>query len=378
MKIVDEKKYYKIGKIINPIGFKFRNLKPVADICEVVVPARIDTFLCNHHFFALPPRLQVYPVCSINFVIEQFTSASVEITEDEEIKIVNSDRKDIILHTAIILKKILNFSNGLKITANNLHNIRHEGFGSSAALQSAVALAINKLYSDKIPKYDLIRFLAQNYGEESSKHGYLSPMASIGGAAASASIKNSNLIIIGGESEIWKTYKLSKDYRVVIIVPKIKMPNGNKDMKMYNNGFNFFKNIGWEWGYIKEDLLKNKIIRDLSNNNPETMFKLINMYTIGAYGDIPQYFKHRWLTYHIFLDRNIHKIYSLLFSKISTYENCFFVSSGGPSIAIITNKAEKVKKMMSIFNDFKITVFDLYDAGPVFNLKNQKNKKSQS
>ena len=131
----------------------------------------------------------------------------------------------------------------------NLHDTQHGGFGSSASLQTAVAIAINNIFGNKIPERDLAKFLAQNYGEECDRIGYLAPMASIGGASAVA-IGDANLVVIGGESEVWKTYNLSDEYSVLIITPNlgIERISGASDMQMYKNGYEAFLEMGREWG----------------------------------------------------------------------------------------------------------------------------------
>lgn len=357
--------YYKIGKVVNPLPFRF-NTKPLYKSCYVKVCARLDTFLCNHHFFVEPPRTQVYPVCSINFAINKFTEASVECIAMN--KIIIDDlvcRKDIILHTALILKDTLGFDCGLKISGRNLHNVQHGGFGSTASLQTAVAIAINNLFGNKISESSLVKFLAQNYGEESNKKGYLSPMASIGGASAVA-VGCNNLIVIGGESEIWKKYNLSNDYTILIITP-IKLQSKitqDMDMKLYKKGYTAFKKIGYEWGQIKENLLVNKIIKDLDKRDTKTLFNLINMYTIGAYGNIPQYFKNRWLSHSIFFDEFIYDIFYSCFKGVEREDSCFFVSSGGPSICFITKEKDIVLGRLKKYKDFSVSECKFYSGGP--------------
>ncbi len=362
--------YYKIGKIINPLPYKLKS-KPVYKSCSVKVCARLDTFLCNHHFFVEPPRKQVYPVCSINFAIDKFTEANVECINSNEIVIENStNRKDIIMHTALILKKALGFKCGLKISAKNLHNVQHGGFGSTAALQTAVAIAINNLFDNKIPKKELIKFLAQNYGEESNKKGYLSSMASIGGAAAVA-VYNNNLIIIGDESKIWGKYTISNEYEVLIITPK-KLEGvitHNADIKLFEKGQSAFKKIGHDWGSIKENILKDKIIKDLNIYNTKTLFNLINMYTIGAYGNIPQYFKNRWISHSVYFDEFIYEIFFNCFKGLDREENCFFVSSGGPSICFITKQKDLVLKNLKKYKEFSVMECKLYNGGPKILIK---------
>lgn len=339
--------YYKIGNIINPLDLHIGKVSPIGNRCKIKIPSRVDTFLCHHNYFACPPRPQVYPVNSINFALNEFTIADVSIRKDQK-NIINADHKHltIIEHTIKIMQKTLNIKMGFNVKAYNSHNISHGGLGSSAAIMSAVAQAINILMGKKLSIENMTKLLAQNYGEETKRKGFISGMASIGGATATA-LSGHSLIVIGGEAEIWCLNQMPKNYCAILLYPKkIKDITGMADMHLYKNGFSFFKKIGHEWGDVKEDLLKNKIIPAINNKDYSVLFRSINMYTIGAYGDIPQYFKSRWISYDIFFDNLIHNIFSKLFSSLNINENCFFVSSGGPLIVIITKNYKKTLKLL--------------------------------
>ncbi|MGV9001340.1 MAG: hypothetical protein ACOH18_00065 [Candidatus Saccharimonadaceae bacterium] len=363
--------YYRIGEIINPLPVQYQS-EPIFKTCTVKVGARLSTFLCHHDFFSNPPRPQVYPVNSINFTVNEFTEVFVECTSGTTIVINASEKeKDILMHTALMLKTALGFSNGLNITGKVLHGVRHGGLGSSAALQTAVAIAINSLMGNKIPRADLIKFLAQNYGEESDIPGYLIPMISIGGASAAMTSVN-NVTIVGGEAEIWKEYDLSDDYSVVMVTPKIvnnKQISNSLDIELYNRGREIFSKIGRDWGDIKENLLKNKIITGLNNNDPSHLFNLLTMYTLGAYGDIPQYYKNRWLQYTPSFDKFIYNIFNDCFDSTSIKESSVFVSSGGPSIFIVTRDSKEIIKKLKKYRIFSVKRLDLYKGGPQIMLK---------
>jgi len=366
---MSEKKYYKIGELLNPLKKKFKATKPVAKACYSKVASRVDTFLCNHHYFVNPPKPQIYPVGSVNFVIDKFSEAHVEINDQETINIIDSaGRKPIILHTALIMKKTLGFTQGLTISARNLHNIEHGGLGSSASLQTAVAIAINHLFGNKITNEELIVLLAQNYGEESDKEGYLTTMASIGGASA-AGLLSSDAIIIGGESQIWAKGNLPEEYQAVIAIPEIeKLPDGMMDMQLFEKGFELFKKMGNDWGKIKEKILIEQIIPEFNKQNFAPLFESINFYTIGAYGDIPSYFKNRWSNHSLFMDEFIHTFYSKLFSQLSQKKNCFFVSSGGPAMIFITRETKAVRKMLQESGIKTIIETKLHSTGPTIKL----------
>lgn len=343
--------YYKIGHLLNPLDIKVDNVVPKGKRCKIVVPARVDTFLCHHNYFVYPPRPQVYPVNSINFSLSKFTEADVSIRDDKK-NIIDAfnNHHAIIEHAIKIMQKTLNIAMGFNVSARNLHEISHGGLGSSAAIMSAVAQAINIMMGNVLSVGDMTKLLSQNYGEETTKKGFLSTMASIGGATATA-LSGKSLVIIGGEANIWCLNQMPKEYCAILLYPKnIKSISGIADMYLFRKGFSLFEKIGNEWGNIKEDILKTKIIPAIDKNDYSILFRAINMYTVGAYGNIPQYFKSRWISHGIFFDSFIYSIFSKLFGSIKIDENCFFVSSGGPLIVIIT---KHYKESLYLLGDLK-------------------------
>ncbi len=288
----EELEYYPIGELLNPLPRSFFVEKPPFKTCKISVPARVDTFLCHHHYFVRPPRPQVYPVNSVNFTIKQYTEAEVSLRDDDRIIIEPiSSRPTLLEHVAKILQKTIGKNYGFNIKAQNNHTILHGGLGSSAALITAVAQAINLVTGNHISTQEMTRLLAQNYGEETDRPGYLSTMASIGGASASA-LSGNSLVIIGGEAEIWYAGQLPDIYTALLLYPKeMKSISGVTDMELYRKGFSLFERLGTEWGDIKESILKNRIIPSLHHGDFTELFRAINMYTIGGYGDIPQYFR---------------------------------------------------------------------------------------
>ncbi|MDP3015036.1 MAG: hypothetical protein Q8N28_01335 [bacterium] len=362
--------YYKVGHLLNPLDIKIDSIVPKGKRCKIIVPARVDTFLCHHHYFVYPPRPQVYPVNSINFSLCKFTKADVSIRNDKKIIIdASNNHKTIIEHVVKIIQKTLNIEMGFNVSARNLHEISHGGLGSSAAIMSAVAQAINILMGNALSISQMTKLLAQNYGEETTKKGFLSTMASIGGATAVA-LSGHSLVIIGGEAEIRCLNQIPKEYCAVLLYPKnMKSISGVTDIRLYRKGFPLFKNMSTEWGDIKENMLKTKIIPAVKKNDYSVLFKAINMYTIGAYGDIPQYFKYRWASHNIFFDSFIYSIFSKLFGSLKIDENCFFVSSGGPLIVIITKHYKKAVYLLGYLKkDFIINKVSLYKRSSNFQL----------
>ncbi len=344
-------KDYKIGHLTNPLKAKIKKASLKGKGCKIIVPARINTFLCHHNYFAHPPKPQIYPVDSINFAISKFTEATVTIRNDRKIIIKASDKHlAIIEHTVKIMQKTLDIETGFNITARNLHKISHGGLASSSAIMSAVAQAINVLMGNVLSVEDTTKLISQNYGEESSKRGFISSAASIGGSTA-IGLSSKSLAIIGGESEIWLLNNLPKEYSAVLLYPKkIKTISKALDDVLNKKEFSLLETIDDGWGSIKENILKTKIIPAINKKDYSALFRTINMYTIGAYGDIPGYFNSRWNSYGISFNSLIYIIFSKIFSSLKINEHCFFVSSNGPLIAVITKNP---KKVVDLFKEFE-------------------------
>jgi len=349
-------KYYKIGYLLNPLDVNIGNVVPKRKSCKIVVPARVNTFLCHHNFFIDPPRPQIYPVNSINFSIGKFTEANVEIRNDGK-NVIDSlpKHKAIIGHVIKIMQKTLNIKTGFNVSAENLHGISHGGLGSSASIMSAVAQGINILMGKVLTVPDITKLISQNYGEESSKKGFLSPAASIGGSTAAA-LSGKSLVIMGGEADIWCLDRLPKEYCAILLYPKrIKPISKVMDDNLNKEESVLLKNMDNGWGSVKEDMLKTKIIPAINKKDYSPLFKAINMYMIGAYGDIPQYFRFRWKSHNLPFDSFIYGIFSKLFGTLRIDENCFFVSSNGPLIVVITNRYKEVVRLLKDFDkDFFI------------------------
>lgn len=342
--------YFKIGHITNPLNVRFNGIVPVARSCSIVVPARVNTFLCHHNYFAHPLKPQIYPANSVNFSIGKFTKAKVEVRQDKINVIYAPDKnKAIIEHIIKVMQKTLGIETCFTVYANNLHNIIHGGLGSSSAITSAVAQAINILMGNKLSVAEMTKLLSQNYGEESPQKGFVTAGISIGGSVAVA-LSGKSVVIVGGESEIWSLSNLPKQYCAVLLYPKkIKTISKATDDMLNKREFALLEVVDDGWGSVKENLLKEKIIPAIKKKDYSYLFRNMNLYTIGAFGDIPSYFNFRWSYFGIAFDKLIYSIFSKLFCELKIDENCFFVSSNGPLITIITKQP---KKVLTLLKDF--------------------------
>lgn len=209
------------GTMFNPLKRKIRLLKPKIKQVTVKVPARINAMVFDTKSLVSPERKGVYTAGELLFSSKVYTTAKVKIRNDDKIIVSkNTLRKSIVLHSALIMKKTLGFKEGFDIYANNDHKYPHCGFGSSAALQVAVAAAINEFYQNPIKKQEMMKVLSQNYGEEMmGNDGKLVHVQSNGGGIAAA-LYGGGIIVMSGESVVIKRKEFPKGYFFVFGIPK--------------------------------------------------------------------------------------------------------------------------------------------------------------
>ena len=209
---------FDVGTVWNPIHvkkcrFKYRHV-------ELMYPSRLNAMALDPSKIANNDNLRYSPG-EIIFKIKLYKKVLVEIDEiTEEIQIEKSSaRQSLIRHSAMIMKKAIGFKNGLKISVETQKDLRHVGLGSSSGLIASVACAINELYGNPISKKVLLKYLAQNHGEEINNNpGKLSPVQCIGGSAA-AGLYSGSLLILAGQSNVIFNSSLPAILKVVMATP---------------------------------------------------------------------------------------------------------------------------------------------------------------
>lgn len=355
---------FRVGTLLSPLDdAPERPPEPRAESVRVHVPARVATFVCHYHYFAMPPRPNVYPVCDVNFVVDRHTLAEVEITDGPGVEVeASADSDPIVRHAALIVGSTLGITAGLRVRAEVRHDVRHGGLGSSASLMAATACAINELYGRPLSTAQLVRLIARNYGEESDVPDRLVTMPCVGGAAASA-LGRSSVVVIGGENEVRGRADLPDGYRVVIgMPPGTELPTGTQDMTLFLDNRDLIVGLG-EWGAAKESLLR-RCTGALVESRHGDLVEAINHYSLGAYGDVQGYFKSRWKHLGIDYPSLMRRLHCRLFLDHSPRESCAFVSSGGPGVCVVTPRADEALAVMADEGFSGLQVCELWRSGP--------------
>ncbi|MDO8610576.1 MAG: hypothetical protein Q7R95_08575 [bacterium] len=221
---------FKVGKVVNNLTQIYRAPSLLNKSINIKFPSRLNAMAIDPSKI-LPNKNGIYDAGEVVFSIGLYKIIHIESQPGGHIKISDrSQRKSLILHAALLMKKALSLKDGLFIDVDNQHEIKHAGLGSSSGLIAGVACAINTLYGSLISPQNLVRYLAQNHGEEiEGDNKYLCPVQCLGGSAAAGLFK-AGMIIISGKNTIIATSKILKKYKVVIGVPKDYIPLDSKKL----------------------------------------------------------------------------------------------------------------------------------------------------
>lgn len=215
-------KPYKVGTVFNKIEISIKAEKPFLSEVVIEFPSRLNAMAIDPSKIASNQNL-VYTPGEIVFSIgiNKKVKATILSDKDGVLEISSqSKRKPLIKHAYLLMKDALGFEQGIRIDVDNTEEMKHCGLGSSSGLIAAVAVAINELYGNPINDKVLVRYLAQNHGEEiEGREDIINPVQCIGGSAASG-IFNGGLIVLGGKSCVIKTMDIPEEYKVVIGIPK--------------------------------------------------------------------------------------------------------------------------------------------------------------
>lgn len=212
--------FFEIGTVFNPIEL-LENVSLKYQKITILYPARLNAMAIDPSKIVTNNNMKYMPG-EIVFSTQIFVEITVEAIS-EDVVIVNGeamDRESVIKHSCYIMKKALGYNGGFKVQVDNFHNLKHCGLGSTGCLQAGVAAAINHLFGLPITREKLIKYLAQNYGEEIDEEPQkLNPVQCIGGSAASGLYKG-GVLVLAGENTVIATGSISEEYDIIIGIPE--------------------------------------------------------------------------------------------------------------------------------------------------------------
>jgi homoserine kinase len=221
-------KKVKIGNLAFPLHDGFRqSAHPVYKRVRVTVPGRLFALFKNIKGLVEQEPTGEFNYGEVSFGVNLRTHADVSLFDTLHVT-ESTRRASIVRHAAEITRQQAGYTGGLLIEANNDFPYRHVGSGSSAALFTATALAINKLLGDPIQIDKLPRFLAQNYGEEiDGDHENLITVQCTGGTSWMG-LKGG--IILVDKSQLLHRMVVPEEFGYVIGVPDYPKPDAKGAM----------------------------------------------------------------------------------------------------------------------------------------------------
>jgi predicted sugar kinase len=209
-----------VGSIANPLKKRNNESKVVNQLVRLKYPARLNAMAIDPGKITTNENM-VFTPGEVVFSIGLFKELTTELTDGSEIEISSrTKRKSLVNHAALLMKAVLGFEHGLYIDVQNQDELKHCGLGSSSGLIAGVAASINEIYGNPISNTDLIRYIAQNHGEEiDGDEEHIKQVQCIGGSAASC-LTNAGALIIAGESTVIQSMKVPDSVKVAIGIPK--------------------------------------------------------------------------------------------------------------------------------------------------------------
>lgn len=327
-------KPYLIGTIHNPLKLD-KKYKPKYESIEIEFPSRLNAMAIDPSKITQNKNL-VYTPGEIVFSVSLFKRIKVSKNSTGQIIVSNTTKRRVLVsHAVILMQKALNDASGLTVEVDNQNEIRHAGLGSSSSVIAGVAAAINELYGNPISERDLVKYVAQNHGEEiDGQNEYLNPVQCIGGSAVSG-IMNGGLFIIAGESEVIGKADISNSKKVVIGIPRdFEDIDSDKQFNEEKKNLKRFLRTGQKYGPIIAYRLLHNVLPSLRDGDLKTLGDLIFDYRFKM-GSI----KNCSYVYPPMVDL-ANKLKVLKKKKIV---DVLAISSVGPAFFAITENTEAVK-----------------------------------
>jgi predicted sugar kinase len=155
-------------------------------------------------------------VFSINLPLK----VKMTYTDDDKNDVTTTHkRKALIKHSVLLIQDVLKFHGSFSIDIEG-EEYPHCGFGSSGRLMAAIGSAVNEIFGSPINDHILLKYLAQNHGEDiNGDEEHLMPVQCIGGSAASG-LYDGSFLLISGKSVVIMNQPLSDELDFVIGYPK--------------------------------------------------------------------------------------------------------------------------------------------------------------
>lgn len=346
-------KPFEVGTVFNPLKNRVKNNFPVLRSVEILFPSRLNAMAVDPSKITENNNM-VYTAGEVIFSIPIFKKIRIDVIDSSECVISESSkRKSLIKHAFLIMKKAIGFENGLSIDVDNENEIKHQGMGSSSGLLAGVCAAINEIYGCPLKANELLRYVAQNHGEEiEDDDDYLIPVQCIGGSAASGLYEGGALLLLG-ENLVAKTTDIEEEYSVVLGFPKDFQEVDSKDaLENELENMDGFVKCGETYGKANAYNVLHKLIPAMIEGDIEGMGDVIYDYRFGM-GSI----KNCSFLY----PKLVGLCDRLSFLKKENHVAVLSISSVGPLIFAITKDSERCVKSFEKEN-LRTSVIPIYNG----------------
>ncbi|MHB1908017.1 MAG: GHMP family kinase ATP-binding protein [Nitrososphaerales archaeon] len=328
------------GTVTNPYCQKVECTPTLSEI-SLSVPGRLNAMCFDISSLTLPVHPMIYSAGELAFSIDLRTKTKICLFRDGrgEIVVEHSRRPSLVVHGALLMKKALNFTDSLRISCDNNFNLPHCGFGSSSAIISSVAIAINILYGRPLNDSALMKYIAQNHGEEiGPSQTELVHVQSIGGIPA-VSLCRGGVVAIAGESVTIAQHEIPADFYFVCSQVEKTTSDALELMKqeeklfprMLDSSARYSKEISWRVLHL--------LLPSLVTGDFVTMFKVIRW----------QRFQTGSLETDGKMWPSMFEMIKILTEKYYSDQELISYSSNGPAIYVMTKDPDIWKKRFGEF-----------------------------
>lgn len=304
---------------------------------EIEYPCRLDAMainpaaVCYNDSMVFTPGevvISLKKFIRVKIIVKNVSGGVLNISK-------TTKRKSLVKHAYLLMCDALKISPSLDIDVDDNDIPKHCGFGSSSSTISAVASAINELYSCPIDEENLIKYLASNHGEEinDNDEDNLKVVQCIGGGATNG-LTEEGIVVIAGKATTIAKLKYESD--VLIGVPNDFVQKDAKTlMELEEKNLWKFKKTGEKYAEkIAYDLL-HKALPSMANGSIKDLANIVFEYRFNMGSNENCSFVYDGL---MKVSNKIRKLYE--------NKDCDFLalSSVGPAFfVLVNNKEQKVK-----------------------------------
>lgn len=357
---------YKFDYIFNKFEGNLKNkVKLLYKEIEISYPCRLDAMAINPSAVCYNDDM-IFTPGEVVISTKKYIKVSVRvINEKNTIKCgIDTKRKVLVKHAYSLIKKVLNFEEGLEINVIDDDIPKHCGFGSSSSTIAAVSAAINEMYNHPIDNNDLIKYLASNHGEEISddNEDELKMVQCIGGGATNGLTEDGITIIAGKSTPICS---MKYEGEIIIGIPEnFEIKDANYLMKKEEENLWKFKQTGDKFSNIIAYNLLHKALPAMKNNSIKELADVVFEYRFNM-GSIENCsFVHENM---IEEGKQLRKLYEKGL--------CDFLalSSVGPAYFVIVKDKDKKEKCIEKFKKIGMRVMETSICNEIYRVDKKEN-----